>query len=605
MSKICPLMLALFFAVLASQSSGEGIKDERIKETGKTVVAGRVTNTDGKPMAGARLIIVDTSSESDPLYRSETKSDGDGRFSLNALPGNSRLSVFADGYVAMYRRHDVVQGVNRGWDFALPPGAHISGRILDTKGNPAPQRLLELQPVKRGPPPVPGVSFCGNMQRGRTTDANGVFDIQDVAPGKYSIRVYGSSLVADRCLQQEPVRGKFLEVRSGERVQGFEIRVNPPEDYVIAGHVRDARGKPIPPIVVSATYNLPHDGATWWTQTDENGAFCIKGLDGMGLSSCRVNFDLRGAGVYKLAIPDVPINTKNVDFIVPDKGSIHGTVRNAKTGEMVTTYEVTVPVVTLPETKAVWEQPPVQIERNTDSSFRISNVPAGQATIEVRAGELGAQRFGVQVAADKTNSIQCEMLGPAVLTVQTTLKGKPTSTWVIINKEKWFCSDKDGKIRFNRHPNGDYTIWFFVGENWFRSAEVHLKSGETTHLDMDIGGSCEVRGSIRFPEEEPFCTVRLASKPTPNGWWEGRPHPDEFVLACSSVQQSGGEYHLDNIPPGRYYLMAGRLRPSMNRSVLALSKVIELKEGQTLSLDLDLTDTGEQQKSDHEQRNAL
>lgn len=590
MTKTYPLILALFLTLLADQSSGEGRKDERIGETDKTVVAGRVTDTDGKPIANARLFIVDMSSESDPLHHSETNSDGEGRFSLGALPGNSRLSVSADGYAAMCRKHDVVQGVNKGWDFVLPASAHVSGRVLDTNGNFAPNRLLKLWPIEVGPPPAPGVSFLPVGRRDwQPTDTNGVFDMPGVSPGKYSILVYESSPLGHFCLKQTPVGGKHLEVKPGERVERFEIQVNPPEDYAISGHVRDARGKPMPSMDVSIHVNYCD---FWVTKTDRNGAFCIRGLDGTDMYFFRINFAVPGAGVYKVAIPDVPMNTKNVDFILPDKGSIRRTVRNAKTGERITAYQVTVPIVNLPESKAIWEEPPVQIERNPDASFSISNIPTGQATIEIRAGGLGTQRLVVQVETDKTNTCECEMLGPAVLTVKTTLNGKPTSTYVIIN-DKWLQSGKDGKIRFDQHPNGNYTVWFFVDEHWFRSAEVHLKSGETTNLDMELGGSCKISGSVRFPEEESYCTVRLASKPAPNGWTEGRPKPDEYVLAYDCFKRSVGKYQLYHIPPGRYYLMAGRRLPSMSRSALAFSKVVELKEGENLSLDIDLTDTGE------------
>ena len=110
-----------------------------------------------------------------------------------------------------------------------------------------------------------------------------------------------------------------------------------------------------------------------------------------------------------------------------------------------------------------------------------------------------------------------------------------------------------------------------------------------------MGGSCEVRGSIVFPDEESSCCmVRVTSKPAPDGWSDGgRPSPEEFVLSYDVVRQSGGKYRLREIPPGRWYLMAGIHRRFMNRYMLTMSRVIELKEGETLSLDLDLTETNE------------
>ncbi|MDO9541127.1 MAG: carboxypeptidase regulatory-like domain-containing protein [Kiritimatiellia bacterium] len=555
----------------------------------KAIVMGHVTDIENKPIAGARLAITDVDSQTKPFHESETQSDAKGRFSLNALSGNSELSVYADGYASMYFIRSVTRGRNRKWNFKLPKSVPISGRVLDTKGKPLSDRVLGVYPVYNGPPSVSDVRFYWST--GRPTDKDGVFNIPGVAPCKHQIIVNH----AGYDMLQFPVKGRFIEVNPGDRVEGFEILVNPPEDYAISGHVKDARGKPVRRVYVG-TY-IPH-GSHWWTLTDNEGAFCIEGLDGMGIASFKVNFKgaIRSNG-FELVIPDVPLNTKNVDIIVPDKGSIHGIVRNAKTGEMVTNYQVAVPVVRLPDSGAVWEKPQVKVERNPDASFSISNVPAGEATIELRSGGFGTQRFVVLVEAGKSNPLTCEMLGPAVFVGQTTKNGKPRGASIVINGE-WVHSDDGGNFRFDTYPNGDYTILFSGwGNGWnHRSADVHLRSGETTRLNMEIGGSCEVRGSIVFPDEESSCMVRLASKPAPPDGWpdSGRPSPEEFVLSYDHVLQSGDEYRLRDIPPGRWYLMAGCHHPFMHRYMLAMSRVIELKDGETLSLDLDLTKNKEQ-----------
>jgi len=557
-----------------------------VKEPLGTVVTGRVTDVEGRPIAGARLSIKKW--QSGPDHSSTTRSDADGRFSLDALPSNSRLFVQADGYATMYRTHDVGKGVNRGWDFLLPRAAHVSGTVVDTKGNPAPNRVLELRTVDSGPPPAPGEAYWASGQQ-NTTNENGVFDMPSVAPGKHRIIVYHRSPIGgDRSMQQVPVKRRFLEVKSGDRVEDFEIVVHPPEDFAIAGNVRDAAGNPMAGINVDTF--IPH-GRHWWTKTDDTGAFCLEGLDGIGQSSFKVHFNgVSGAGSYKLNIPDVPLNTKDIELIIPDNGTIHGAVRNAKTGEAVTTYEVTVPVVNLLDSGAVWPEPHVEIERNEDRSFSISNVPAGQVTVEVRAGWLGVQRFVTSIEADKTNPLECEMLGPAVFAGRTTMDGEPRRTTIVINGE-WLGSDDAGNFSFDKFPNGTLMAWFWVHDGWHRSVEVNLKSGETTRRDVELGGSCEIGGTVKFPDdEESFCTVRLAAKDAPDGWYEfGRPAVEECVLAYSHVRESGDGYRLRGIPAGRWYLMAGKYRPSMHRSLLASSKVVELKERESLTVDFDLT----------------
>jgi protocatechuate 3,4-dioxygenase beta subunit len=286
------------------------------------------------------------------------------------------------------------------------PRARVSGRVLDTKGKSAQGRVLELSVVNDGSPPLPGDDCVPSRVIAVAADEHGVFDIPTIIPGRYSILVYRPSPIGgDRNMEQVPVRGQLLDVKPGARVEGFEIRVNPPEDYAVSGHVRDASGKPVCGLFVG-TWGDPH-GRCWWTLTDRQGAYRIDGLDGIGLSSFKISFGYEG-----LAILDVPLNSKTADLIVPDKGSIHGVVRNAKTGDVITTCQVTVPIVRLREGGAVWEEPHVQIERKPDGSFILSNVPAGEATVEIRAEGLGTQRFVTTVEAGKPRSLECEMMGP-------------------------------------------------------------------------------------------------------------------------------------------------------------------------------------------------
>lgn len=470
-----------------------------------------------------------------------------------------------------------------------PDPASLSGRILDTKGKPASNRVVGLWPVDREP--LPGDEQVGGRQWVETTtDSNGMFAIPTIAPGQYATLVYGPAADASaRRMYQEPVHGRLIEVKSGACIQGLEIRVRPPEDYAISGQARDARGHPVHRVTVLAS--IPH-GSSWWDETDSDGRFCLDGLDGMGVS--RVSVTFQGAvagGGFKLVIPNIPVNSKNVNVTVPDRGGIHGTVLRAASEAGVTTCQVTVPSVRLAECGAIWENPDVRITQKEDGSFHIAGVPAGRATVEVRAEGLGVQRFTVPVEAGKTHSFDCRMLGPAILEGRTTLDGTPKGTSIVIDGE-WLRSDEHGHFRFDQFPNGDYTIWFFGwGDGWnHRSTTVRLTSGQTTRLDMEMGGSCEVRGTIRFAEEQGACSVRLAATPAPDGWpGGGRPVPEEFVLSYDRVGKSGGRYRLRAIPPGRWYLMAGQHRPFMHRYPLAISKVIELRAGEILSLDLDLT----------------
>jgi hypothetical protein len=222
-----------------------------------------------------------------------------------------------------------------------------------------------------------------------------------MAPGKYSIIVYGPRSLRYR---QVPVRGDALEVKPGERVEDFEIVLNPPEDFAVSGHARDAKGNPVRGLFVWIGKGHEHP---WWDSTDAEGAYHILGLDGIGETAFKIRFGYDGP-----AIPDVPLNAANVDIVIPDKGSIDGVVREAMTGEAIPTYEVKVLVVHLAQGKAIWEEPPVEIDKKPDGSFRIADVPGGEAMIEIRTEKLGTQQFTVRVEAGKVSALECGMQAP-------------------------------------------------------------------------------------------------------------------------------------------------------------------------------------------------
>ncbi|MBP7744810.1 MAG: carboxypeptidase regulatory-like domain-containing protein [Phycisphaerae bacterium] len=470
-----------------------------------------------------------------------------------------------------------------------PASGQISGRLVDTHGRPRPARMLDFSRLNDELASAPGAEYAAKTKPdGVATDANGAFELPDVYPGEYAIIVYGAPPNGWHMFQV-PVAGRVVDVKPGARVAGFEIRINPAEEFAISGRVRDARGNPVPRLFVATSICT---GFPWYAETNNAGEFRIEGLDGTGLTSFKVNFGHEG-----LALLNVPLNTRDLNLVMPDKGSIPGMVRDARTGAAVTDFEVEVPSVRLPDSGAVWERPQVQVERGADGNFTISNVPAGEATVIVRAARFGAQRFTLPVAASRDNPLECKLVGPAVLTGRTTLDGAPRGVAIVI-ADKWLGSDENGAFRFDQFPNGDYTVWFPGGDYTegygcnYRSAAVQLRSGETTRLDMEVGGTCEVRGTVKFTGDEPDCVVRIASKPGPDRWPDmGRPGPGDFVLAYCGVRQSGGEYRLRALPPGRYTLTVGRHRPELHVYVSALSRVVELKDGETLQLDLDVPPT--------------
>ncbi len=550
-----------------------------------TVVTGRVTRASGEPVAGAQVMIRALSDGGGA--NGSTTTDAQGNYEIEAQPGTHRVLVQAEGLAGMFRTHDVRGGVNRGWDFPLTPGATVRGRILDTNGRPQAGRDIELWPVRQAPPPAPGLEYwsAGIRRDGdSTTNDRGAFTLADAAPGYYRVIVYRPMRSADRNMQQVPLEGRFLEIRSGETIDDFIIRVHPPEAFAISGRVVDGAGNSIAGIGVDSF--IPH-GRHWWTTTGDDGAFRIDGLDGMGTSQFKVYFnDVPGADDFTLSLRDIAANAHDITMTVPDRGAIAVSVVDAATGASVEGFEIAVPVLRLPDSGAVWEKPQVQIAHELGGRCVVSDIPAGVATLEIRAGHLGAQRFEVSVRAHETASVECAMKGPAVVSGRTTLDGKPHKTTIVIGDE-WLSSDDAGNYRFDAHPNGPLTMWFFMGDGWHRTATVDLASGSTVTQDMEMGGPGVIRGTMNYTDDGAFRTIRVAAIPAPDGWYEfGRPSPEEHVLHYAHIHQPGGEYRLDNIPAGRWHFMVGRYEPAMHRAVLVESRIVEITDDTPIAIDI-------------------
>lgn len=167
--------------------------------------------------------------------------DSNGHFAVQADVGNQRLSVFAASYAPMYRTHRAYRGDNPGWDFTLVRSARVFCRILDTNGRPQHPRFLFVTPAeepKAGP--MPGVNFYWNaMTFEETSTPDGSFEIRDLSPGRFNILVTSPMRQTKHDgvgLVQIPVAGGQFEVAAGQVLTNFEVRVRPPEEFVVAGH---------------------------------------------------------------------------------------------------------------------------------------------------------------------------------------------------------------------------------------------------------------------------------------------------------------------------------------------------------------------------------
>ncbi len=281
-------------------------------------------------------------------------------------------------------------------DIVLQPwrNAYVAGTVVDTSGQPVSDGLLRLCCQ------TPGVA--AQEEQRISLGENGRFELPTLVPAMYSVGVFRT-----KDLFQGALSGSPLEVEPGARIEDYRIVVHCPEKWVVSGHVRDARGQPLRKRSAAVLLN----GYPYYSgETDARGAYRIENLhDGP------IGTEVRVVQMDSFTIADVPLNSQDVDFVVPDKGSIRGVVRSATDGQPIASFQFKLASVKIADCRAVWNAngylPP---ETGKDGNFVLKEVFAGEATIEISGPGLETRQFTVVVEADKENVVECEMTEPAV-----------------------------------------------------------------------------------------------------------------------------------------------------------------------------------------------
>jgi hypothetical protein len=153
-----------------------------------------------------------------------------------------------------------------------PPKGRIAGRVLtaDT-GRPVARARVFINAAE-----APG-------GRGAQTDADGTYEFTELPAGRYTVNVSKTGFITLSYGQRRPLQaGTPLQLADGQQLGGIDFRL--PRGSVIAGHVMDESGDPMPGISVQVmryqyaqgNRQLVPSGAA---QTDDQGAYRVWGLN--------------------------------------------------------------------------------------------------------------------------------------------------------------------------------------------------------------------------------------------------------------------------------------------------------------------------------------
>lgn len=234
------------------------------------VVAGRVVDENGRPVAGARVLlgvtlaqgsehwrVLGTRNDQDLWPSRFLRTDDDGRFWCEGLPAlRWPLWVGAPGFAAAWREVEVVADAPSEVTVVLARGGTVRGRIMDASGAP----LVGIE-VKRFPDlPAPhqqigmGIKMLGGpplwAQGATRTDADGRYAMQHVMVGNHTLAAWaatgevtttqctivgGATFVWDHVVATDldpshrPLEGVLVD-EHGAPLKHWQMRVGDPKD---------------------------------------------------------------------------------------------------------------------------------------------------------------------------------------------------------------------------------------------------------------------------------------------------------------------------------------------------------------------------------------
>jgi hypothetical protein len=267
-------------------------------------ISGSVTGSDGRPLAGAMVMIRARGGNGLAALRMNIMGGGggqvrpDGTFELsNVPPGEYMLDVqqrpaalrgMQDINLSQLEFASMPLSVSGGdidnLTIVTTPGVTVSGRVA-YQGQSAPKPGVQITavPPAGGSSPI-GMLLASKALGGGRVDQDGAFELRGVA-GPQIIRVQGMPAgwaLKSVTLDGADITDAVYDFKPGHNVTGLVVTLTDRLSE-ITGNVRDGRGQPILDYVLVA---FPEDTKLWGPQSryvqtsrpNQNGTFSVKGL---------------------------------------------------------------------------------------------------------------------------------------------------------------------------------------------------------------------------------------------------------------------------------------------------------------------------------------
>ncbi|HEX6098282.1 MAG TPA: carboxypeptidase regulatory-like domain-containing protein [Thermoanaerobaculia bacterium] len=368
-------------------------------------LTGRVTGPDGTALADVTVSIEPSPVRPFPMRGPESTSitDANGEYSLEALPPGEETIVFMHPAHVGSRKKVTLKGRETKLDVQLTAGQRVTGLVVTAAGTPVPGAHVSAY--------GPGMSGGNTV----ATDANGVFEMDALPPGRYRFNALKSGAGQGTAENvdigsNEQVR---ITLRAGATIHGRVIGLSPQE--LATTRVSAYAGSGYATALVEATGSYRLEGAptgtvrilaevesneAMWQQTSQPQTIEVASGDSHNVDlTFRSDIVIRG----RVVRDGRPLPGASVMFM-PRHGKGAQTHAGARTDEQgmysltgVEEGEYTVQVLDMPGSTAYSTAYTVRGSATFDIDYRTSSIrgtvvdaetnePLTNASIQVRAG---------------------------------------------------------------------------------------------------------------------------------------------------------------------------------------------------------------------------